>query len=123
MLVACGASRPQALPRVDLDTVTYDPALAEPGTVQPGKAVPFVIAEVEVMAPRRQDAVDAAIASLEAFLMSHGLQEAPKAHSKLIEYLLRFRPEQLAALGRAGVLSLDHLVQLRASMATTSGVA
>lgn len=105
--------------QLDMDIVTYDAAFAE-SSVRPSSQdlAPFVIAEVEVMAPKAQGAVDLAVASVDKFLASHGLQDAPKAHSKLIEYMLRFRPEHLEALGVAGVVPKEKLAKLKANVAS-----
>lgn len=100
---------------VDMDTVTYDAAFAEPEALRvAGDCKPFVIAEVEIMAPKEQGAIDAASEALDAFLRGQGLQDAPEAYSKIIEYLLRFRPAHLEALVVVGLVSRERLARLRA---------
>lgn len=111
--MACGADSLH----IDMDVVTFDPAFAEDlelhGAGQATAEAPFVIAEVEIMTPKQQELIDAATAALDKFLVSWGLCDARQAYSKLIEYLLRFRPAHLDALSVAGVIPAGKLAQLR----------
>lgn len=116
------SARGVAALQVDLDVVTFDSSLAERGMEGADGEVPFVVAEVEVLVPKCQDAVMLAEKAIEDFINAKGLQDAPKAYSKLLEYMLRFRPTHVAALGVAGVLpDVAKLRQLQTRAAALRG--
>jgi len=98
---------------VDMDVVTFDPVYAETSAnfCEASKERPFVIAEVEMMVPKGEEGEAAAV--LENFLAAHDLADAPRAYSKVLEYLLRFRPAHLDALAAAGGVPRAKLEKLR----------
>ncbi|CAE8715687.1 unnamed protein product [Polarella glacialis] len=78
----------------------------------------FCIAEFEIMAPRQPGAVDMAKQALDRFSDGMGLRDARPAHSKLIEYMLRFRPHHIEALSEAGIISKTKLAGLRSGLSS-----
>lgn len=107
--------------KVDLDTVVFDPELAELGVVvDESQGLSFAVAELEVMASRDKAEVTKATEALEAFVRELNLEGAPVAYSKLFEYLARFRPRHLAAMSDAGVVPLESFEQLRATAAASA---
>jgi len=114
-LVSTGES-PLCL-RIDLDTVHFDASFAESVNLQQADLAdcPFVVAELEVLAPNNKEAVDSAAIAIDNFLLSAGLETAPKAYSKLLEYLIRFRPQHVEQLSLAGLLPKEKMMHLRAA--------
>jgi len=106
---------------VDLDNVVFDPELAETDVmVDESQGFSFAVAELEVMAQPEKSEVSKATAALDCLVEELDLTDAPPAYSKLLEYLARFRPQHLGAMGDAGVLPLDCWDQLKATAAATA---
>eukprot|EP00931_Biecheleriopsis_adriatica_P116971 TRINITY_DN92544_c0_g1_i1.p1 TRINITY_DN92544_c0_g1~~TRINITY_DN92544_c0_g1_i1.p1 ORF type:complete len:353 (-),score=86.25 TRINITY_DN92544_c0_g1_i1:61-1119(-) len=106
--------------QIDIDSVYFDPLLATAGlsaSATEAASEPFCIAEFELIVPKRPGAIVAAKEALDRFLEKHTLCDAPAAYSKLLEYMLRFRPSQVDALDSAGVISKAKLERLRDSRA------
>eukprot|EP00448_Togula_jolla_P001612 CAMPEP_0170603982 /NCGR_PEP_ID=MMETSP0224-20130122/19189_1 /TAXON_ID=285029 /ORGANISM="Togula jolla, Strain CCCM 725" /LENGTH=255 /DNA_ID=CAMNT_0010928873 /DNA_START=90 /DNA_END=857 /DNA_ORIENTATION=- len=109
--------------QVDMDTVTFDPSFAEQElAAKKGAGEPFVLAEVEVVTERQQEAVNAAEEAVDLFLEEWGLKTAPTAYSKLLEYMSRLRPTHLDALGRVGIVPDVALAQRSNGLAQVSAL-
>jgi len=101
---------------VDLDTVVFDPELAEKDIViDESQGFSFAVAELEIMAQADKVEVAKATEALNSFVQELDLTDAPPAYSKLLEYLARYRPQHLAAMREAGALPSDCLDQLKAT--------
>lgn len=95
--------------KVNIDVVSFDVALPrETADLRQrdsdARARSFNLAEIEVVVHGSPDAVSKADGAIDLFCLEHGCQDAHEAHSKLLEYMARFRPTHLAALTAAGVV-------------------